>query len=105
MEVGTRSEPYSAGEKGPELLLKFRGGGVSQAKSYLNLDPNSMTMPGITVQIVSSNQPDLGATLDNINLESLSDAEFTTLRNALYTHVICICQTYQTDNPASLLCT
>ena len=48
-------------------------------------------MPGITITPTNPGQPDLGATLDNIDLESLSDADFITLRSALYTHnVICI---------------
>jgi xanthine dioxygenase len=48
-------------------------------------------MSAITVTPVQPSTPGLGAVIDNINLETLSDADFNTLRNALYTHnVVCI---------------
>lgn len=50
-----------------------------------------MAMPGIQVEPVNTKQPDLGATINNIDLESLSDTDFASLRDALYTHnVVCI---------------
>jgi alpha-ketoglutarate-dependent taurine dioxygenase len=48
-------------------------------------------MPGISVEPVNASKPDLGAVVTNIDLDHLSDSDFTTLRNALYTHnVICL---------------
>ena len=48
-------------------------------------------MPGITIQPINPSKPDFGALLSNVDLDNLSDVDFATLRNALYTHnVICI---------------
>ncbi|KAJ9605011.1 hypothetical protein H2200_010400 [Cladophialophora chaetospira] len=48
-------------------------------------------MSSIKVSPVDPANPDLGAVVDNINLETMTDTDFTTLRNALYTYnVVCI---------------
>ena len=45
----------------------------------------------ITATALNPSQPDLGAIIDNVHLENLSEADFDALRTALYTHnVICI---------------
>ncbi|KAJ9651160.1 hypothetical protein H2198_009561 [Neophaeococcomyces mojaviensis] len=48
-------------------------------------------MSTITVQPINPTNPGLGATICNINLESLSNVDFAILREALYTHsVVCV---------------
>ncbi|EXJ79311.1 hypothetical protein A1O3_08813 [Capronia epimyces CBS 606.96] len=48
-------------------------------------------MPGITVQPINPSSPELGALLENVDLDNLSDADFKTLRDALYNHnVVCL---------------
>ncbi|RMZ75795.1 hypothetical protein DV738_g5290, partial [Chaetothyriales sp. CBS 135597] len=45
----------------------------------------------IAVQLIDPSKPDLGALLFNVDLENLTDADFDSLRTALYTHnVVCI---------------
>lgn len=53
--------------------------------------PGFIVKPKITVEPVDPSQPDLGATIHNIDLTALTDTDFETLRNALYVHnVVCI---------------
>jgi len=48
-------------------------------------------MPGITVRPINPSKPDFGAFVDNVDVDSLSDADFADLRNALYTYnVVCL---------------
>lgn len=48
-------------------------------------------MSAITVQPVNPSKPELGALLNNVDLDNLSDADFDALRNALYTYnVVCM---------------
>ncbi|EXJ65083.1 hypothetical protein A1O7_01423 [Cladophialophora yegresii CBS 114405] len=48
-------------------------------------------MSAITVSPINPAKPDLGALVDNINLDNLSDTDFDALSTALYTYnVICI---------------
>ena len=43
-----------------------------------------LTMLGITASPIRSSDPEFGATLDNVNIENLSDADFAAIWDALY---------------------
>ena len=43
-------------------------------------------MPGITARPINLSDPDFGATINNVDVENLSDADFEAIWEALYTY-------------------